>query len=91
MKAVEAGIGGEALVDAVLVFEVFEDVEVAAVGGVEERGESLVVFGVHPVGDLLVFVPLIERFMRAFLSKLFPALFDEEFDDVELTLEGELV
>jgi hypothetical protein len=93
VEDVEAGVGGELVVDVVLLYEVLDDIEVAAVGGVEEGGEAFVVGPVHPVGDGLLLVGLVEGTGGGGLesAEAFAGLFDEELDEVEVAFVGELV
>jgi hypothetical protein len=92
VERVQARLRAQLLVDCVVLHQVLDDVHVAVVGCVEQRGESLAVLHVHPGSNFLVFVALKERLFPAELPEevlLGPA--DEEADDVEVPLVGQLM
>ena len=71
-----------------------DDAEVSAVGGVEQGSETLMVAVVDPEGELLLVLLLagpaipIRLVVLAHLECNLP---NEEFDDVDVSFEGQLV
>lgn len=93
VEGVETRFCGELVVDLMLLDEILNDIEMSAVGGVEESSEAFVVLAVHPVLDLLVVVFLVELLFGAaeFADEALADFLDEEPDDVEVAFVGELM
>ena len=90
VEGVESGVVGQVVVDLPLFYEVFDEVEMTVETGVEKSSEALVVLLVHPDQYFLVRIFLEKLFFETSMNSFFGFL-DKEPNEIDVSLEGELV
>jgi hypothetical protein len=92
MEGIETSFSCQHIIDPVILNQVFNDVHVSVIRRVEQGSEAFWILHVHPDSDFLILIPLIKFLLTACHSEeVLLGLIDEEPDDIEVALEGELM